>query len=132
MRVLSIKDYSGKLRASIQKSGKLCFTEDTSKTLNLHDKGNIKFALDDDNSLYCSFIGEAEDPDAFKIRKSGKYFYVPAELLFTGIGIDYEMYNITFNLIRDASKDAELNGTVYKMEYTQTLRTKEKKDDIAE
>ena len=133
MKILSIKDYSGKLRASVQMSGRFGFSEETAKVLQLQDRMSIKFAQDDDETLFCSFP-DGEDADAFKVRKAGRYFYVPTDVLFSSLGIDYKKYNILFSLVRDPSKDEELNGKAYHMEMLpKTLRKKEEeKDDIEE
>ena len=92
---------------------------------------SIKFAQDDDETLFCSFP-DGEDADAFKVRKAGRYFYVPTDVLFSSLGIDYKKYNILFSLVRDPSKDEELNGKAYHMEMLpKTLRKKEEeKDDV--
>lgn len=130
MKILSIKDYSGKLRASIQMTGRLGFSEETAKVLQLHDKMSIKFAQDDDTKLYCALPDE-EDEDAFKIRKSGRYYYVPLDVLFAAIGIDYKTYNIVFNLVRVADKDTELGGKTYRMDMQPTtIRRKEDKENV--
>lgn len=128
MRILSIKDFSSKLRATIQATGRLGFSEDTAKTLQLYDRMNIKFAQDDNGQVYCSFPAN-DDSDAFKVRKSGRYFYVPTDVLFSSLGIDYKNNNVLFCLTRDTTKDDELGGTSYRMDMTQTLRKKEKKKD---
>ena len=133
MKILSIKDYSGKLRASVQMSGRFGFSEETAKVLQLQDRMSIKFAQDDDETLFCS-VPEGEDADAFKVRKAGRYFYVPTDVLFSSLGIDYKKYNILFSLVRDPDKDEELNGKAYRMEMLpKTLRKKEEeKDDVEE
>ena len=55
-------------------------------------------------------------------------------MLFSSLGIDYKKYNILFSLVRDPSKDEELNGKAYRMEMLpKTLRKKEEeKDDVEE
>lgn len=129
MRILSIKDYSGKLRASVQKSGRFSFAEETGKALQLQDKMKIKFAQNDDSKLYCSFP-KGEDIDAFKVRKSGRYYYVPTDVLFTALGIDYIKNKVEFNLVRDTSKDEELGGSAYRMDMSPlTPRKKEEETD---
>ena len=106
-------------------SGRLNFSEDTGKTLGLKDKMSIKFAIDENGKLYCSFPKE-DDEDAFKIRKAGRYFYVPTDLLFSSLGIDYKKINIQYNLVRAQLNDDELNGKTYRMDETlRTLRNKE-------
>lgn len=131
MKILSIKDYSGKLRASVQMSGRFGFSEETAKVLQLQDRMAIKFAQDDDETLYCAFPN-SDDADAFRVRRSGRYYYVPTDVLFSSLGIDYKKYNILFSLVRDADKDEELGGKAYRMEMLpKTLRKKEEeKDDV--
>lgn len=123
MRVLSVKDYSERLRASIQRDGRLNFSDDTGKTLALEDKMSVKFCLDDDDIMYM-VLTKGEDADAFKIRKSGSYFYVPLAMLFDALGVDYISNNVSFRLVRVQSMDANLGGTVYRMDKTEKPKQK--------
>ena len=129
MRTLSVKDYSEKLRASVQGDGRLYFAEDTGKVLVLEYKKPIRFCLDDDDSLYMVLTREG-DEDAFRIRKSGSYFYVPLALMFDSLGVDYVNNSVQFKLIRMQKMDEELGGMVYRMDMS--LKTKNKKggDDM--
>lgn len=123
MRVLSVRDYSERLRASVQSDGRLNFAEDTGKTLLLEDKLPIKFCMDDDDIMYMVLV-KNDDEDAFRIRKSGSYFYVPLALLFDSLGIDYVSNSVSFRLVRLQSLDAELKGTVYRMDKTEKPKNK--------
>lgn len=117
MKILSIKDYSGRLNASVQQSGRLVFTGETVSDLQLKDKMPIMFAQDDDGTLYCSFPDEDnEEGESFRIRKAGSAFYVPTANLFSALGVDYENFKVSYNLVRDSTKDNEMNGKAYKME----------------
>ncbi len=123
MRVLSVRDYSERLRASVQSDGRLNFAEDTGKTLLLEDKLPIKFCMDDDDVMYM-VLAKNDDEDAFKIRKSGSYFYVPLALLFDSLGIDYVNNSVSFRLVRLQSLDADLKGNVYRMDKTEKPKNK--------
>lgn len=73
-KVLRPRDFSCKLKATVQQSGKLNFTESTSTVLGLTDKTYIKFATDDENDMYMVIVSE-EEADSFRVCKSGRYFY---------------------------------------------------------
>lgn len=129
MKILSIKDYSDKLNATVQLSGRLVFSGETATALQLDDKKEIVFAQGDDDKLYCSFPQE-ELADSFKIRKSGNFFYVPTVNLFKALSINFEEYKISFNLVRDPAKDEEMKGNTYRMDMTiGNPRKKEESED---
>lgn len=127
MRVLSIRQFSSRLKASIQSSGRLNFTEETTKTLGLKEGTPIKFAVDDekDNVLFLALVGD-KDEDAFRVRKSGTYCYVPTKNLFDALGLDYAGKSIGFDLVRAQDKDGELGGMTFKMRMKATKSGGEK------
>ena len=117
MQILSVRQYSNKLKASIQSTGRLTFTDETSKILGLSEGSLVKFALDEehDNTLFLIFVNTEIDEDAFRVKKSGSYYYLPTKSLFDALGYDYGGGSIGFDLIRTQAKDKYLNGTVYRM-----------------
>lgn len=117
MRILSVKQFSSRLKVTIQSSGRLNFTEDTTKTLGIVENTPVKFALDDenDNTLYLVIASDLDDEDAFKVRKSGSYYYVPTKNLFDALGIEYEGKSLGYDLVRAESRDVELGGMAFKM-----------------
>ena len=129
--IISAKQFATKLKATIQSSGRLGFTEETAKVLDLSSGKHAKFAKDDENgSLYLIICNEGSE-DAFEIRESSGYFYVPARLMFDMLGFDYEHNTIMFDLIRQTSLDDDLQGQVFFMKRRQNKK-KEKKGDDAE
>ena len=115
----------------VQASGRLGFTGETAIALNLKAGKFAKFAKDDENeALYLIIINE-ENEDAFSIRESRGYFYIPTKLMFDTLGYNYEDGNIMFDLIRQPSLDDDLLGQVYLMKQ-RSIKNKEKKNDIAE
>ena len=79
--------------------------------------------MDDDDVMYM-VLAKNDDEDAFKIRKSGSYFYVPLALLFDSLGIDYVNNSVSFRLVRLQSLDADLKGNVYRMDKTEKPKNK--------
>ena len=113
--ILSAKQFATKLKATIQASGRLGFTAETATALDFKSGKFAKFAQDDENkSLYLIIINEGSE-DAFSVRESSGYFYVPTKVMF--------------DLVRQPSLDDDLQGQVYFMKQRQ-IKNREKKNDI--
>ena len=127
--ILSAKQFTTKLKATIQASGRLGFTAETATVLGLESGKFAKFAKDDENdSLYLIIINEPNE-DAFEIRVSSGYYYVPTKVMFDTLGFNYENGNIMFDLVRQPSYDDDLQGQVYYMKQ-RPIKNKDKKNDI--
>ena len=128
IQIISAKQFATKLKATIQKSGRLGFTEDTAKVLDFQSGKRAKFAKDDERRILYLVIISEDNEDAFPIRESSGYYYVPARQMFDMLGFDYENYYIIFDLIREKSHDAELQGMVFRMKERLNKR-KEKNEE---
>ena len=127
--ILSAKQFATKLKATIQASGRLGFTAETATALGLESGKFAKFAKDDEKEyLYLIIINEPNE-DAFEIRVSSGYYYVPTKVMFDTLGFNYENGNIMFDLVRQPSLDDDLQGQVYFMKQRQ-IKNKDKKNDI--
>lgn len=132
IQILSAKKFAVTLKVTIQKTGRLGFTDDTAKALDLKSGKYAKFAKDDENgSLYLIIINESHE-DAFSIRESSGYFYVPTKVMFDTLGFNYENGNIMFDLVRQPSLDDDLQGQVYFMKQRQIKTREKKKSEIIE
>ena len=133
MRILSVKQFSNRLKVTIQSSGRLNFTEDTTKTLGIVENTPVKFALDDenDNTLYLVIASDSEDEDAFRVRKSGSYYYVPTKNIFDALGIEYDGKSLGYDLVRAESQDVDLGGMAFKMSQREKTRNGGN-DDVSE
>lgn len=128
--ILSAKQFATKLKATIQASGRLGFTAETATALGLESGKFAKFAKDDEKeSLYLIIINESNE-DAFEIRVSSGYYYVPTKVMFDTLGFNYENGNIMFDLVRQPSLDDDLQGQVYFMKQRQIKNKDKKNDDI--
>ena len=116
LKIYSAKAYSTKLKCTIQKTGKLGFTAETAKVLQLTPTSFIKIAGDDElpGVLYL-IICPGEDEDGFKVDYISKYYSLPTTALFNELNIDYKNYTVMYDLARDASLDSSVDGIVYKM-----------------
>ena len=127
--ILSAKQFATKLKATIQASGRLGFTAETATALGLQSGKFAKFAKDDEKeSLYLIIINDSNE-DAFEIRVSSGYYYVPTKVMFDTLGFNYENGNIMFDLVRQPSLDDDLQGQVYYMKQ-RPIKNKDKKNDI--
>ena len=131
IRILNAKQFTTKLKATIQFSGRLGFTEETANVLDLSVGKFTRFAQDDEkNTLYLIIIDKASE-DAFQIRLSSGYYYVPTKMMFDMLGFDYEHNTIMFDLIRQPSLDADLMGQAYLMKQRVNKRKDKANEDIA-
>jgi hypothetical protein len=101
------------LKATIQKTGKLGFTIEAAKKLQLSTDKSIGIAENEDDSndknLYVVIYPEKKQ-GAFNINKAGDYFYVNIKALLENLKIDYISNVITFDIIEE-----KLDGeTIYK------------------
>ena len=128
IRIINAKQFTTKLKATIQFSGRLGFTDETANALDLSAGKFARFAQDDEkNTLYLIIIDEASE-DAFQIKLSSTYYYVPTKMMFDMLGFDYEHNTIMFDLIRQPSLDTDLMGQVYLMKQ----RINKRKDKVHE
>ncbi len=116
IKILSVKEYGVSLKATIQSTGKLGFTKNTSDALGLTLDKSVKFAQDeeDNDTLFISIV-DKEDEDAFGMLCASGYYSVNAKTLFDALNIEYQKQTVIFDLSRYAALDGEMNGEVYKM-----------------
>jgi hypothetical protein len=110
------QDHSGNIKAAIQTSGKLGFTEAAIESLEISTIKGMKIGINradpEDRNLYVVFV-DASDNDAFRINKAGKYYYVNTKNLFDKMQLPYTTSRISFDII-----EIEVNGEkMYKFIY---------------
>lgn len=115
VKKLSVKEYGIKMKAAIQSSGKLSFTESTANNLHLDKDTHFALYQDETDAEIMYMVANTDDPDAFPVRRSGIYYYMPTKVLFDMLEVDYVHNTYIFDIIRMAKHDAELGGTVYQM-----------------
>lgn len=130
--IISAKQFATKLKVTIQSSGRLGFTEQTAKALDLSSGKYAKFAQDNEKGTLYLVITDETDEDAFQIKVSSGYYYVPAKQMFDLLGYNYENGNIMFDLVRQLALDDALQGQAFLMKQRITKRKNKQDEDIDE
>ena len=116
LKVLSAQDYLLKLKATIQATGKLGFSDDAAKEFGFGEAEKfIKILMDSDTEDLYMIIMDTGDDDAFKVCKAGQYYYLPTTQLFSSLDKPYKDETIIFDLSRKPEIDSSFNGVCYKM-----------------
>ncbi len=116
LKLYSAKQYvAKKMKATIQLSGRLGFTNTTREELNLSEDSYIYIAQEENSNGLYLIVAKNKDDKAFKVHKSGSYFYIPTKRLFDELKYDYTKITYIFDLVREESMDDDDLGKVYKM-----------------
>ena len=116
LRKYNAQEFDKNIKATIQKSGKLGFSESAIHKLDLASMKGVTIAGNEadtsDESLYMVLERE-EIPSAFRLNKAGVYYYLNAKPLFDSLNIDYQKATIIFDIIQTEFQDE--GKTIYKM-----------------
>lgn len=122
IHIIDTTQFGAKLKATIQASGKLGFTRETARCLNLQSGQAINFAKDDETEELYLIIANNNTTCSLSVCKSGMYYYIQTKLMFDAFGYDYKKKTIIFDLARKKDLDESLNGEVYKMSKRELIR----------
>ncbi len=115
LRILSATKYAAKkLKATVQNTGRLGFTESTKEEMNISENTYIYIAQGESSEDLYMIVSDKKDENAFRVHKSGSYYYIPTKQLFDDLKYDYKKITYIFDLIREESLDEGL-GKTYKM-----------------
>lgn len=110
----SAKNFSKTLKVTVQKTGRLGFTDQTAKAMNLDDKTFFMFGKDPDVQADLIMVKtDQESEDAFRAIKSGDYYYLATTALFDHLNYSYKKEPVIFDVKREDNMDAEIGGEVY-------------------
>ena len=116
LSVHKASDFDRNVKATIQSTGKLGFSEGAAKKLNL--TGDEYFVLasneenNEDENLY-GWVERDEDNSGFKVNKSGDYYNINTKPLFDKLQIDYRDKNTT--VIYDIVDFTNGEANIYKL-----------------
>lgn len=89
------------LRATAHKTGKLGFTIEAAKKLELSVEKSAGIAINeenlDDKSLYLILYPDRRE-GAFNVHKAGDYYYLNTKTLFDSLGIDYQHDFVSYDI----------------------------------
>ena len=125
-KTFNAKDYTLRLKATIQATGKLGFTAETIKTLSLTSDCSVIIGPDDEckDVLYMGILREHRE-DAFPMLTSGQYLYLNTKQLFDELGLEYTKWTYMFDLSRYREGDEVTGGECYKMQMRKNARNSE-------
>lgn len=123
------KEFTVRLKATIQATGKLGFTQDTIDQLKLTTACSVFLAPDDADKkvMYMGVLRDRRE-DAFPVLSSGKYLYLNTRQLFDTLKLDYTKNVYIFDLARLEEGDEEMESECYKMSMRSKERTNEDKE----
>jgi len=126
LKLINAAEYSTKLKATIQQTGKLGFTKETIDALDLNEQKSIQFAEDDTrkNTLFM-IVYDEQNEAAFRVNKAGDYLYLNTKVFFELRGYDFKEWNFMFDLYRAEEHEAQIpNARIFRMEMRKTKRNK--------
>jgi hypothetical protein len=81
------------VKATVQSTGRLGFSDGAKKKMNLNEKKFVVIATNDedktDENLYA-WVEESGDGGGFKVNKGGEYFNINTKPLFDKLKLDYK------------------------------------------
>lgn len=95
-------EYTSNLRCTIQRTGKIGFSDFTQKKLRINENMSIKIGIEGTKELFDFLFLQLIDivePKAFKVNKAGNYFYINPKPLLDELGIEYKNKNIMYEMI---------------------------------
>lgn len=92
---------NGKIKCTVHTTGKLGFSKNAIKYLNIDNNSFVKIGVneddDSDKDLYLVVTSENND-DTFKVNKAGDYYYLNTKYLFDELNIDYRRQKIIYDI----------------------------------
>lgn len=109
------------LKATVHRTGKLGFTIESAKKMNLENSKSLSIGTNEDDendkSLYI-IVNENTEESSFPVLKAGQYHYINTKALFDNLNWDYLSKTISFDI-----KTIENDGqAVYKFEMREKLK----------
>lgn len=122
-QIFDAKELTQKLKATVQRTGKLGFTAETLEALHIQQGTHIRIA-EDTESKRILWLGVLQEPadNAFPVNKAGDYYYVNTTKLFEKINLDFKKKNCMFDMSRAPEYDEAIGGECYKMQLRATDR----------
>lgn len=115
-RLITAKDITKTLKVTIQKTGRLGFTNQTAEEMQIDTDTFFYFGTDDQVASDLIMVkNRVASSDGYRAIKSGDYYYLNTAPLFTTLGYEYASKNIIFDVVRYPALDQEAGGEVYTM-----------------
>ncbi len=123
LKFLDPRTVERNVKATIHRSGKLGFTIEAAKKMNLETRKGFALAINEDDpndKNFYAVVYEDAPVHALKVLKAGDYYYLNTKDLFDNLNLDYTNNYISFDIVEE--KDEE-NNIYYKLKRTEKKRT---------
>ncbi len=101
LRFFNSNELDRNLKASIHKTGKLGFTVEAARKLDLENNKSFSIACNEadanDKNLYV-VVNKEKITGSFNVSKAGDYYYVNTKVLFDNLKWDYANNIISFDI----------------------------------
>lgn len=119
-------EYEKGLKCTIHKNGRLGFSSAALKRMGISTDSSIRIGRNEaeksDETMYV-VAAKRDDKSAFKLSKTGDYFYANTKNLFDAMGLDYQNQMYTFDL-------TEASNGIFKLQKRASRgRSKRKKSE---
>jgi len=101
LKIFKPSELDKKLKCTIHITGKLGFSLETIKKLNINESTYIIIGANEEDASdknYYMAISNEPDIDGFKINKAGAYYYANTKALFDTLKLDYKSNTIIFDI----------------------------------
>jgi hypothetical protein len=99
------------LKATVHKSGKLGFTVDAAKKMELAPNKSAGIAMNEENpsdkSLYVVIYPDVRD-NAFRVAKAGDYYYINLKNLFDSLKVNYREQSVVYDITQEIVEGQKL------------------------
>lgn len=116
LSIIDASKFETNAKCTIHKSGKLGFSANAIKLLDISNDKSLLFAKDNNNpeeDRFYMLIGDSTNEQGFKINKAGDYYYANTKLLFDSLDYDYVNTTIIFDIT--ATEHIQDGMKIYKL-----------------
>lgn len=95
-------DYTSNLKCTIQKTGKIGFSEFTQRMIGIKEGMSIQIGVDGTKENYRCLLFKllhTVESNAFKVQKAGNYYYINPKPLLDDLGIKYKEKSIMYDMV---------------------------------
>lgn len=102
IKFLKALEEDNTVKCTIQKNGRLGFSSEAVKLLNINTNIYAKIGIDEEEkkigNLYLEITDKSDD-ETLRFRRAGEYFFLNTTTIFSQLEIDYIRKKIIFNIV---------------------------------
>lgn len=111
LKFFNSSELGAKMKATVHTSGKLGFSIEANRILNLAEIRSIQIASNEEDpadlNLYMVLNNEVV-PGAFKLIKVGNYFNLNTKGLFDNLKVDYKNLTVIYDIVKTDYQGQEI------------------------